>query len=49
VFTQTLWALLIVILLAAMVFAVRKSGIRVRVEREAAGYGSADDYGGSHA
>jgi hypothetical protein len=49
VFTQTLWALLIVILLAAVVFAVRKSGIRVRVEREAAGYGSADDYGGSHA
>src|SRR5260370_1047183 len=42
VFTQTLWALLIVILLAAVVFAVRKSGIRVRVEREA-GYGSPDD------
>jgi len=49
VFTQTLWALLIVILLAAVVFAVRKSGIRVRVEREAVGYGGADDYGGSHA
>src|SRR5215467_2797951 len=40
VFTQTL---------AAVVFAVRKSGIRVRVEREAVGYGAADDYGGSHA
>jgi hypothetical protein len=49
VFTQTLWALLIVILLAAGVLVVRKSGVRVRVEREAVGYGAADDYGGSHA
>jgi hypothetical protein len=49
VFTQTLWALLIVILLAAVVFAVRRSGLRIRVEREAAGYGSADEYGGTHA
>jgi hypothetical protein len=49
VFTQSLWALLIVIVLVAVVFAVRKSGLRVRVEREAAGYGPADDYGGSHA
>jgi hypothetical protein len=49
VFTQTLWALLIVILLAAVVFAVRKSGLRVRVEREAVGYGTADEHGGWHA
>jgi hypothetical protein len=49
VFTQTLWALLIVILLAAVVLVVRRSGIRVRVEREAAGYGTADEYGGTHA
>jgi len=35
VFTQTLWALLILILLAAVVFAVRRSGLRVRMEREA--------------
>ena len=49
VFTQTLWALLIVILLGAVVLAVRRSGLRVRVEREAAGYGTADEYGGTHA
>lgn len=49
VFTQTLWALLIVLLLAAVVFAVRRSGIRVRVEREAVSYGAADEYGGEHA
>ena len=49
VFTQTLWALLIVILLAAVLLAVRRSGIRVRVERKAAGYGTADEYGGTHA
>jgi hypothetical protein len=49
VFTQTLWALLIVILLAAVVFAVRRSGLRVRVEREAVSYGTADEYGGWHA
>jgi hypothetical protein len=45
VFTQTLWALLILILLAAVVFAVRRSGLRVRVEREAVSYGTADEYG----
>ena len=49
VFTQTLWALLIVILLAAVVLAVRKSGFRIRVEREAGGYGTADETGGWHA
>jgi hypothetical protein len=49
VFTQTLWALLIVILLAAVAFVVRRSGLRIRVEREAAGYGTADEYGGTHA
>jgi len=49
VFTQTLWALLILILLAAVVFAVRRSGLRVRVEREAVSYGTADEYGGWHA
>ncbi len=49
VFTQSLWALLIVILLAAVVLAVRRSGFRIRVEREAAGYGTADEYGGTHA
>jgi len=49
VFTPTLWALLIVILLAAVVFAVRKSGLRIRVEREAVSYGAADQYGGGHA
>jgi hypothetical protein len=49
VFTQTLWALLIVILLAAVVFAVRKFGLRMRVEREAVGYGTADEHGGWHA
>ncbi|MBO0814141.1 MAG: hypothetical protein J2P30_03180 [Actinobacteria bacterium] len=49
VFTQTLWALLILILLAAVVFAVRRSGLRIRVEREAVSYGTADDYGGGHA
>jgi hypothetical protein len=50
VFTETLWALLIVILLAAVVFAVRRSGLRVRVEREAAvSYGTTDEYGGWHA
>jgi hypothetical protein len=49
VFTHTFWALLIVILLAALVLAVRRSGFRVRVEREAADYGTADEYGGTHA
>lgn len=49
VFTQTLWALLIVILLAAVVLAVRRSGLRIRVEHEAAGYGTADETGGWHA
>ena len=49
VFIQALWALLIVILLAAVVFAVRRSGLRVRVEREAVSYGTADEYGGWHA
>jgi len=49
VFIQTLWALLIVILLVAVVFAVRRSGLRVRVEREAVSYGTADEYGGWHA
>lgn len=49
VFTQTLWALLIVMLLAAVALVVRRSGIRVRVERKAAGYGTADEYGGTHA
>jgi hypothetical protein len=49
VFTQTLWALLILILLAAVVFAVRRSGLRVRMEREAVSYGGADEYGGWHA
>jgi hypothetical protein len=48
-FTQTLWALLIVILLAAVVFVVRRSGLRIRVEREAVSYGAADEYGGWHA
>ena len=45
VFTQTLWALLILILLAVVVFALRRSGLRVRVEREAVSYGTADEYG----
>jgi hypothetical protein len=45
VFTQTLWALLILILLAAVVFAVRRSGLRIRVEREPVSYGTADEYG----
>jgi len=27
------------------VFAVRRSGLRVRVEREAVSYGAADEYG----
>jgi hypothetical protein len=49
VFTQTLWALLIVIALAAIVLVIRRSGIRVRVERKAAGYGTADEIGGWHA
>jgi hypothetical protein len=49
VFTQTLWALLIVILLAVVVFIVRRSGLRVRVEREAVSYSTADEYGGWHA
>jgi hypothetical protein len=49
VFRQTLWALLILIALAAVVLAVRRSGIRVRVERKAAGYGTADEIGGWHA
>jgi hypothetical protein len=49
VFTQTLWALLIVVLLAAVALVVRRSGFRIRVEREAAGYGTADEYGGTHA
>lgn len=49
VFTQTLWALLILIALAAVVLVVRRSGIRVRVERKAAGYGTADEVGGWHA
>ena len=49
VFTQTLWALLILIALAAVVLVVRRSGIRVRVERKAAGYGTADEIGGWHA
>jgi len=49
VFTQTLWALLILIVLAAAVLVVRRTGIRVRVERKAVGYGTADDVGGWHA
>ena len=49
VFTQTLWALLILILLAVVVFAVRRSGLRLRVEREAVNYSTADEYGGWHA
>jgi hypothetical protein len=49
VFIQTLWALLVVILLAAVALAVRRSGFRIRVEREAVRYGTADDYGGGHA
>jgi len=49
VFTQTLWALLILIALVAVVLVVRRSGLRVRVERESAGYGPADEYGGTHA
>jgi len=49
VFTQTLWALFILIALAAMVLVVRRSGVRVRVERKAAGYGTADEVGGWHA
>ena len=49
VFTQTLWALLILIVLVAVVLVVRRSGIRVRVERKAAGYGAADEIGGWHA
>jgi len=49
VFTQTLWALLILIVLVAVVLVVRRSGIRVRVERQAAGYGTADEIGGWHA
>ena len=49
VFTQTLWALLILIALAAVVLVVRRSGVRVRVERKAAGYGTADEIGGWHA
>ena len=49
VFTQTLWALLILIILVAVVLVVRRSGIRVRVERKAAGYGAADEIGGWHA
>jgi hypothetical protein len=49
VFTQTLWALLILIALAAVVLVVRRSGIRVRVERKSAGYGTADEIGGWHA
>ena len=48
-FTQTLWALLIVILLAAVVFAVRRSGLRIRMEREAVSYSTPDEYGGWHA
>jgi hypothetical protein len=44
VFTQTLWALLILLLLAVVVFAVHRSGLRVRVEREAVSYGTADEY-----
>ena len=49
VFTQSFWALLVVILFAAVVLAVRRSGFRIRVEREAVRYGTADDYGGGHA
>jgi hypothetical protein len=49
VFTQTLWALLILIVLVAVVLVVRRSGVRVRVERKAAGYGTADEAGGWHA
>src|SRR5215470_13543528 len=49
VFTQTLWALLILIALAAVVLIARRSGVRVRVERKAAGYGTADEAGGWHA
>jgi hypothetical protein len=49
VFTQSFWALVIIILLAAVVLVVRRSGLRVRVERKAAGYGTADEYGGTHA
>jgi hypothetical protein len=49
VFTQTLWALLILIALAAVVLVVHRSGVRVRVERKAVGYGTADEAGGWHA
>jgi len=47
------WAPVVGLLLgaiaAAVLLAVRRSGIRVRVERKAAGYGTADEYGGTHA
>ena len=49
VFTQTLWALLILLAMVAVVLVVRRSGVRVRVERKAAGYGTADEIGGWHA
>jgi hypothetical protein len=39
---QTLWALLIVVLLGAVALAVRWSRVRIRVERRAAGYRAAD-------
>ena len=36
-------------ILAAVVLIVRRSGVRVRVERKAVGYGTADEAGGWHA
>jgi hypothetical protein len=46
---QTFWALLVLALLIAVVLGVRKSGLRIRVERKAVGYGAADQHGGWHA
>jgi len=46
VFRQSFWALLIVILLAAVALAIYKSGLRLRVEREPVGYGTAEERGG---
>jgi hypothetical protein len=49
VLRQTLWALLIVVLAAAAWLTVYKAGLRIRVERRAVRYGTADERGGWHA
>jgi hypothetical protein len=47
--TWLLWTMALVFLVAVAVFAVRRSGLRIKVERRPASYGTADQQGGWNA